>query len=304
MELKKRKRRYLQIALVLIGCVFLLLYPFMQLWPSGWVWLPRQHEYEQMIIGVYATLGIFLVRAVRRPEAHLSLIWFTFWSTRRIAHCGHATIATFSYLQQLSRIGKAATSKETIDGDRNIFIDGDMAFMEQLAPSYKEVDHFMESLISSLGISVRDLLSNYKPFIVNTGNSFLVVPLKDETTVLSAHPDLGKIHKISEEFDLIGYYIFSQHTKLSERDAGTRMFAPRYGINEESATGMAAGPLACYLYDKIGIKKDVFLIEQGHFMKLPSPSVITVKLNLEDGKITGLIAGGKAKVMKSLNISI
>ncbi|MBW2407108.1 MAG: PhzF family phenazine biosynthesis protein [Deltaproteobacteria bacterium] len=235
-------------------------------------------------------------------SADFKLDFFT--PKRQIAHCGHATIATFSYLQQLGRIGKPATSKETIDGDRNIFIDGDMAFMEQLAPSYKEVDHFMESLISSLGISVRDLLSNYKPFIVNTGNSFLVVPLKDETTVLSAHPDLGKIHKISEEFDLIGYYIFSQHTKLSERDAGTRMFAPRYGINEESATGMAAGPLACYLYDKIGIKKDVFLIEQGHFMKLPSPSVITVKLNLEDGKITGLIAGGKAKVMKSLNISI
>ena len=81
MELKKRKRRYLQIALVLIGCVFLLLYPLMQLWPSGWVWLPRQHEYEQMMIGVYATLGIFLVRAVRRPEAHLNLIWFTFWSS-------------------------------------------------------------------------------------------------------------------------------------------------------------------------------------------------------------------------------
>jgi PhzF family phenazine biosynthesis protein len=235
-------------------------------------------------------------------SADFKLDFFT--PKRQIAHCGHATIATFSYLQQLGRIGKPATSKETIDGDRNIFIDGDMAFMEQLAPSYKEVDHFMESLISSLGISVRDLLSNYKPFIVNTGNSFLVVPLKDETTVLSAHPDLGKIHKISEEFDLIGYYIFSQHTKLSERDAGTRMFAPRYGINEESATGMAAGPLACYLYDKIGIKKDVFLIEQGHFMKLPSPSVITVKLNLEDGKITGLIAGGKAQVMKSLNISI
>jgi PhzF family phenazine biosynthesis protein len=235
-------------------------------------------------------------------SADFKLDFFT--PKRQIAHCGHATIATFSYLQQLGRIGKPATSKETIDGDRNIFIDGDMAFMEQLAPSYKEVDHFMESLISSLGISVRDLLSNYKPFIVNTGNSFLVVPLKDETTVLSAHPDLGKIHKISEKFDLIGYYIFSQHTKLSERDAGTRMFAPRYGINEESATGMAAGPLACYLYDKMGIKKDVFLIEQGYFMKPPSPSVITVKLNLKDGKITGLIAGGKAKVMKSLNISI
>ena len=235
-------------------------------------------------------------------SADFKLDFFT--PKRQIAHCGHATIATFSYLQQLGRIKKADPSKETIDGNRNIFIDGDMAFMEQLAPSYNEVTQFMESLISSLGISVRDLLSNYKPFIVNTGNSFLVVPLKNETAVLSAHPDFGAIHKISEEFDLIGYYIFSQHTKIPGRDAGTRMFAPRYGINEESATGMAAGPLACYLYDKMGINKEVYLIEQGHFIKPPSPSVITVKLNFEDGKVTGLFAGGKAKVMKSLNISI
>jgi hypothetical protein len=81
MGLKRHKRLYLQIILVLIGGVFLSLYPLMQLWPTGWVWLPRQHEYEQMMIGVYATLGIFLIWASRRPEAHLSLIWFTFWSS-------------------------------------------------------------------------------------------------------------------------------------------------------------------------------------------------------------------------------
>ena len=77
----ERKRRYLQIALVLIGGIFLSLYPLMQIWPSGWVWLPRQQEYEQMMIGLYATLGIFLIWASRRPEAHFSLIWFAFWSS-------------------------------------------------------------------------------------------------------------------------------------------------------------------------------------------------------------------------------
>ena len=75
------KRRYLQIALVIIGIVFLAVYPLIQLWPSGWVWLPRQYEYEQMMIGIYGTLGIFLIWASRRPESHLSLIWFTFWSS-------------------------------------------------------------------------------------------------------------------------------------------------------------------------------------------------------------------------------
>nr|WP_230966932.1 DUF6632 domain-containing protein [Nostoc sp. NZL] len=53
----------------------------MNIWPSGWSWQPGQHEYEQMIIGIYGTLGVFLLRASRKPEAHLSLIWFTVWSS-------------------------------------------------------------------------------------------------------------------------------------------------------------------------------------------------------------------------------
>jgi hypothetical protein len=73
--------KLLKIAVMVIGILFLSVYPLMQLWPSGWIWLPRQHEYEQMMVGVYGTLGIFLIWASRQPEAHLSLIWFTFWSS-------------------------------------------------------------------------------------------------------------------------------------------------------------------------------------------------------------------------------
>lgn len=73
--------RYLRIALVVVGIAFLLIYPLMKLWPSGWSWQPGQYEYEQMIVGVYATLGAFLLWASRKPEAHLSLIWFTVWSS-------------------------------------------------------------------------------------------------------------------------------------------------------------------------------------------------------------------------------
>ncbi|RCJ17310.1 hypothetical protein A6770_34265 [Nostoc minutum NIES-26] len=73
--------RYLRIALVIVGIAFLLIYPLTQIWASGWLWQPGQHEYEQMIIGVYATLGVFLLLASRQPEAHLSLIWFTVWSS-------------------------------------------------------------------------------------------------------------------------------------------------------------------------------------------------------------------------------
>ncbi len=73
--------RYLRIALVVVGIAFLLVYPLMKIWSSGWSWQPGQSEYEQMIVGIYATLGIFLLWASRKPEAHLSLIWFTIWSS-------------------------------------------------------------------------------------------------------------------------------------------------------------------------------------------------------------------------------
>ncbi len=80
--------RYLSRALYLFGAVFVVgIYPMMNwIWPEGWGWTPAQPEYEQMIVGVYATLGVFLIRAARDPLANASLIWFTVWSS--IVHAG------------------------------------------------------------------------------------------------------------------------------------------------------------------------------------------------------------------------
>ncbi len=82
------------------------------------------------------------------------------------------------------------------------------------------------------------------------------------------------------------------------------MFAPRYEIPEEAATGMAAGPLACVLKDHLHMNNDTFLIEQGQFMTPASPSLITVPLNMKDGKIQNLLAGGTGKVMQQVTIQL
>jgi hypothetical protein len=76
-----KSHQYLSIALVIVGIAFLLIYPLMKFWASGWAWQPVQHEDQLMIAGVYATLGVFLLLAARKPEVHLSLIWFTVWSS-------------------------------------------------------------------------------------------------------------------------------------------------------------------------------------------------------------------------------
>ena len=84
--------KYLRVALVLFGLIMLVtLYPLTIIWPSGWVWhAGGQSDYLQMIVGIYATLGVFLIIASQNPLAHLSLIWFTVWSS--IVHGGIMTV--------------------------------------------------------------------------------------------------------------------------------------------------------------------------------------------------------------------
>jgi hypothetical protein len=85
----------LKVVLVVVGLIFLFaVYPLMMyLWPSGWRWQPNQPEYEQMILGVYATLGIFLLLASRHPSEHRSLIAFTAWSS--LVHAGIMAVQAF-----------------------------------------------------------------------------------------------------------------------------------------------------------------------------------------------------------------
>jgi hypothetical protein len=53
----------------------------MLFWPSGWAWHNGHSDYPMMIVGIYATLGVFLILAAREPIANLSLIWFAAWSS-------------------------------------------------------------------------------------------------------------------------------------------------------------------------------------------------------------------------------
>jgi hypothetical protein len=76
------KEKFLKMALRLFGVVFLLVYPLSMVWPSGWVWHGGDGVYYfQMIVGVYAVLGIFLILAAINPREHRSLISFTVWSS-------------------------------------------------------------------------------------------------------------------------------------------------------------------------------------------------------------------------------
>lgn len=79
---ENERARYLKLALRLVALVSVLgFYPLTVLWPSGWAWHEGQSDYLQMIIGLYATLGVFLWLAARDPQRHLAMVSFAIWSS-------------------------------------------------------------------------------------------------------------------------------------------------------------------------------------------------------------------------------
>jgi len=97
------QNRLLKIALLAFGIALMSIYPLAIIWPSGWAWhmgAPYESDYFMMIVGVYATLGVFLIRAARDPAANLSLIWFTVWSS-----VVHAVIMAVQSVQMPEHMG-------------------------------------------------------------------------------------------------------------------------------------------------------------------------------------------------------
>jgi hypothetical protein len=97
--------KYLRVALMAVGVIFIVgIYGLIMIWPSGWSWRTGPSHslpyYLQMILGIYATLGIFLLIASRNPLANLSLIWFTVWSS-----IVHAAIMAAQSLANPEHIG-------------------------------------------------------------------------------------------------------------------------------------------------------------------------------------------------------
>jgi hypothetical protein len=81
-----QRERVLKIVLVVVGLLFCAaIYPL--------ILMAKQDPALAMMMSLYATLGIFLLRASRNPSAHRSLIAFAAWSS-----FAHAAVMSFQAL--------------------------------------------------------------------------------------------------------------------------------------------------------------------------------------------------------------
>ncbi len=212
--------------------------------------------------------------------------------------CGHATIAAFSQLARLKRIGVGRYTQETKAGIFDVeVIKTGQVFMSQAKPIYG--DYVEQTVIAdSLGVDVSELHPIFLPQIVSTGVRDIFIPLKNLKALHELKPNFAKISKLSLQRSVIGYHVFCLDS-LFGGFAHCRNFAPLYDIPEEAATGTASGALACYLYGQ-GLLADNavgnIVFEQGFSMNRPSQ--ITARLEVEDGAVTRVEVGGNTCFME------
>ncbi|MEW5684007.1 MAG: PhzF family phenazine biosynthesis protein [Pseudomonadota bacterium] len=246
---------------------------------------------------IAAEVGLSETAFVSR--SHLATVKLEFFTPQRqIAHCGHATIAAFGLLGSIGRLAPGLHSKETIDGLREVRVEGASASMQQLAPRYAPVD--VDAVLGALGVTSAEVDPRFAPVRVDTGNGFILVGLRRVSSLAGLRPDLAALEALSEQYDLVGFYVFADDGE-GVFAATTRMFAPRYGIPEEAATGMAAGPLGCLLHDR-GDPRRTLVIEQGRFMTPASPSRLEVTLVVEAGRISSVNVAGVVRRIETLSL--
>jgi trans-2,3-dihydro-3-hydroxyanthranilate isomerase len=134
----------------------------------------------------------------------------------------------------------------------------------------------------AVGLQVTDLeLNGWDINIVRTEVAHLMVPVKNVESLKNAVSNKSLLKTVSEQFGFEGCYLFTTNNPAAGFLAETRFFNPGIGIDEDPATGTAAGPLTGYLEQLGFINKDKdFRILQGAYIN--QPSVIHVKV-VNDG---------------------
>jgi PhzF family phenazine biosynthesis protein len=240
---------------------------------------------ESVMLQVAAELRYSETAFIKRhSEQEYTIRYFT--PKAEVELCGHATIATFSFLFRKG-LAKGTCLCHTLAGDLSIEV-GEHVMMQMATPRIEARIDDTTEIYEALGIY------DYKPslpvMIAYSGLADLMIPVKDVDTLQALQPDMEKVSRLTEKHHAVSFHVFAFDN--DGYTAHVRDFAPLYGVPEESATGTANAALTHYL-QKIGClgpqAKCSFL--QGEAMGRPSVVATEVKA---DGTI---YVGGTAAIV-------
>ena len=265
--------------------------------PAGVVLLKNRDEFpgDDVLIKTAAELR-YSETAFVKPVSDTELLFKYFTPAAEVDFCGHATIAAFTVLLKTG-FAKAGSSYliDTLSGRLKISTEGEFIMMKTPPSVFikrLEKPEEIDKLYAVMGIRREvELL----PALITTGFPDIFLPVKNRGALAAIAPDFKALASLTERHGSGGVHAFTLETPDKGITACTRNFAPRYGIDEEAATGTASGGLAYYLYsNKIKPAGHNFCFLQGEDMGRPSKIIASVKT--DSGGIE-IKVGGKGAIL-------
>ena len=210
----------------------------------------------------------------------------TIGSTFALAHIGFIPTGAPRFVCQLG-VGPVSVDLEWKGRDLSF------AWMTQMNPTFESPVLYRSDVAAAIGLEESDLMDDLPIQAVSCGLPFLMVPLRDKATVDRAVTDGSAFRRLCERTAIdMPMFLFSFTQPAA---AHSRMFAPALGIVEDPATGIASGPLGCYLVQHRLVQGDQaqhIISMQG--VAMGRPSKIHIAIQGTPDAITQVKVGGQA----------
>jgi len=172
-------------------------------------------------------------------------------------------------------------------------------WMTQMLPAFGDPIPDPARAAAALSLSPAAVAGTAQPVqVVSCGVPFLFVPLTTRSAVDNAVVNQAALEELltGAKASAHGVFIFSAQPGDKKSTVYSRMFAPELGVSEDPATGIASGPLGCYLVRHKIVrpeKANAMVSLQG--VKMGRPSYIHISIDADkNGKIAGVRVGGEA----------
>lgn len=146
----------------------------------------------------------------------------------------------------------------------------------------------------------------------SAGLPFIFVPLNSIDALRRARPKLDLFDKCFGSTWADSVFVFVENEESKARDGvmngdgviHARMFAPSFGIPEDSATGSACASLGGYLASRATIADGTLRYRVHQGVEMGRPSLLEGEIDVAHGELKAVRVGGSAVLFSSGTLSI
>ncbi|MEU6549909.1 PhzF family phenazine biosynthesis protein [Streptomyces sp. NPDC046915] len=194
---------------------------------------------------------------------------------------GHNALGAWWWLFETGRVTRpedgGRVTQQIGDRESDVLVLGDaLGMVQELARFDREAEP--EAVADALGLRMEDLDLSLTPRSVDTGAGHLLVAVADTAALTRCAPEKAALVRVARTCHAQGVYAVAIGDERPVAQVSARFFNPGSGLDEDPATGSAAGPL-CACLDRLGLlgTSKRLAIAQGESMA--RPSVIDVHLD-------------------------